>query len=45
MPLFSYFLVVGLVLVGLLFCADAVINPVKFGGSQRLGLPAPYKLP
>lgn len=44
MPIFSYFFVVGLILVGLLYCADAVIvpSPVKFGGSQKLGLPAPY---
>jgi hypothetical protein len=47
MPILSYFLVVGLILVGLLCSADAVIvpSPVKFGGSQKLGLPAPYKAP
>jgi hypothetical protein len=47
MPIFSYFFVVGLILAGLLYCADAVIvpSPVKFGGSQKHGLPAPYKAP
>jgi hypothetical protein len=47
MPIFSYFFVVGLILVGLLYCADAVIvpSPVKFGGSQKLGLPARYNAP
>ena len=47
MPLFSYFFVVGLILAGLLYCTDAVIipNPAKFGGSQRIGLPEPYKAP
>lgn len=47
MPIFSYFLVVGVILAGLLYCADAVIipNPAKFGGSQAIGLPQPYKAP
>jgi hypothetical protein len=47
MPILSYFFVVVLILAGLLYCADAVIlpSPVKFGGSQKLGLPAPYKAP
>jgi hypothetical protein len=47
MPILSCFFVVGLILVGLLYCAEAVIvpSPVKFGGSQKLGLPASYKAP
>jgi hypothetical protein len=47
MPIFSYFLVVGLILAGLLYCANAVIipGPVKFGGSQKIGLPDSYKAP
>jgi len=47
MPIFSYFLVGGLVLAGVLYCADAVISPsaVKFGGSQKIGLPDSYKTP
>jgi hypothetical protein len=47
MPIISYFFVGGLILAGLLYCAGAVIipSPVKFGGSQKLGLPAPYKAP
>ena len=47
MPIFSYFVVVGLILSGLLYCADTVIipNSAKFGGSQKIGLPESYKAP
>jgi hypothetical protein len=46
-PIFSYFLVVGLILTGLLFCADTVIvpSPLPFSVSQKIGLPASYKVP
>lgn len=47
MPLFSYFLIVGSVLTGLLFYADSVMVPVSlpFSTSQSIGLPEPYKAP
>ena len=47
MPVLSYFLIVGSVLTGLLFCADSVMVPVSlpFSVSQRVGLPESYKPP
>ena len=45
MPVFSYFLVVGSVLTGLLFYADSVMvaRPLPFSVSQKIGLPESYK--
>jgi hypothetical protein len=45
-PIFSYLLVVGSILTGLLFFADAIIvsGPLPFG-SQKIGLPESYKAP
>ncbi|HSP61938.1 MAG TPA: hypothetical protein VLQ90_03050 [Pyrinomonadaceae bacterium] len=47
MPIFSYFLIVGSVLTGLLFYADSVMDPssLPFSVSQRIGLPKPYETP
>ena len=47
MPIFSYFLVVGSILTGLLFSVDTVIapSPLSFKVSQRIGLPKSYKAP
>ena len=47
MPIFSYFLVVGSVLTGLLYYADKIIGPAPqpVAVSQRLGLPEPFKPP
>ena len=47
MPLFSYFFVIGSVLVAVLFYANRTIAPVPlpFSVSQRTGLPEPYKAP
>jgi hypothetical protein len=46
-PVFSYFLIVGSVLTGLLFYANSVLAPLPppFAVSQRVGLPKPYKTP
>jgi hypothetical protein len=46
-PVFSYFLIVGSVLTGLLFYANSVLTPISlpFAVSQRVGLPMPYKVP
>jgi hypothetical protein len=45
-PLFSYFLVVGSLLAGLLFYADTMTtsNPLPFV-TQKVGLPESYKAP
>ena len=45
MPIFSYFLVVGSILTGLLFSVDTVIAPssLPFKVSQRMETPKPYK--
>ena len=45
MPVFSYFLIVGSVLTGLLFYADSVMvaRPLPFSVSQKIGLPESYK--
>lgn len=47
MPVFSYFLIVGSVLTGLLFYANNVVvpEPLPFSVSQTTGLPEPYKAP
>ena len=47
MPIFSYFLIVGSVLTGLVLYADRVIapSPLPFNVSQKIGLPEPYKAP
>ena len=47
MPLFSYFLIIGSVLTGLLFYANSVMvpEPLPFSVSQTIGLPQPYKAP
>ena len=47
MPVFSYFLIVGSVLTGLLFYANSVMvpGPLPFSNSQTIGLPEPYKAP
>jgi hypothetical protein len=44
-PVFSYFLIVGSVLTGLLFYADSVMvaRPLPFSVSQKIGLPESYK--
>jgi hypothetical protein len=44
-PIFSYFLIVGSVLTGLLFFANSTIAPVPlpFSVSQRIGLPEASK--
>ena len=46
MPIFSYLLVVGSILAGLLFFAGITIvpDPLPFG-SQKIGLPESYKAP
>jgi hypothetical protein len=46
-PVFSYFLIVGSVLTGLLFYADSVMVPgsLPFSTSQSTELPEPYKAP
>lgn len=45
MPVFSYFLIVGSVLAGLLFYADSVMvaRPLPFSVSQKIGLPESHK--
>jgi hypothetical protein len=45
-PIFSYFLVVGSILTGLLIYANTVIvlSPLSFG-SQKIGLPESHKAP
>jgi len=47
MPIFSYFLLVGTVLTGLLFYANNVMAPVTlpFSVSQKMGLPGSSKAP
>ena len=47
MPIFSYFLIAGSALAGLVFYADRVIapSPLPFSVSQQIGLPEPYKAP
>ena len=46
MPIFSYLLVVGSILTGLLFFADTIIVPGALPlGSQKIGLPESYKTP
>jgi len=46
-PVFSYFLIVGSVLTGLLSYASSVMvpEPLPFRVSQTIGLPKPYKAP
>ena len=45
-PIFSYLLVVGSILTGLLFFADTIIVPGALPlGSQKIGLPKSYKTP
>lgn len=46
-PIFSYFLIIGSVLTGLLFYANSVMvpSPPPFSVSQKIGLPEPYKAP
>lgn len=46
MPIFSFFLVVGSILAGLLFYADTVMppSPLPFSVSQRIGIPDSYKV-
>jgi hypothetical protein len=46
-PVFSYFLIIGSVLTGLLFYANSVMvpEPLPFSISQTIGLPKPYKAP
>jgi hypothetical protein len=46
-PVFSYFLVVGSVLTGLLCYANSVMvpAPLPFSVSQKMGLPEPLKAP
>jgi hypothetical protein len=45
-PIFSYLLVVGSILTGLLFFADTIIVPGALPfGAQKIGLPEPYKAP
>ena len=45
MPIFSYFIVMGTVLIGLLFCVSNEIEPnsLPFKTSQMVGIPKPYK--
>ena len=45
MPLFKYFMIVGVVLTGLLVYADSVMAPVPwhFNEAQKSGLPKAYK--
>lgn len=47
MPVFSYFLIVGSVLTGLLLYANGVMapTPLPFSVSQKIGLPEPSKAP
>lgn len=47
MPVVQYFLIVGSVLTGLIFYANAVMvpAPLPFSVSQKNGLPEPYRAP
>ena len=47
MPIFSYFVVVGVALLGLLIWLGDAMEPraLPFTSSQMVGLPKPYKAP
>jgi hypothetical protein len=45
MPIFSYFLVVGTILFGILVLVSNRLEPKPLRVSQRLGLPARFKAP
>jgi hypothetical protein len=45
MPIFSYFLVVGTILFGILVLVSNQLEPKPLRVSQRLGLPARFKAP
>jgi hypothetical protein len=45
MPIFSYFLVVGTVLFGVLVLVSNQIEPKPLHVTQTMGIPAPFKAP